>query len=139
MRSITIIIPFIAFLSSSVPAQDIGPEDKITSVYFSGGSYYLDREQAEQILEFISDVKDLRDYYIEIHGHTDNIGSYEYNQYLSKMRNESVFKELLKLDIEHSLISLHDFGELSPSYSNNSWTGRRRNRRVDIVLKKLRI
>ena len=117
--------------------QNIGPEDKVFRIYFGGGSYYIDADQLDQLEDFFNEIDDLREYHIEIHGHTDSIGSIEFNQYLSRMRCEAAFYVIKGMKIDEDLITIHDFGELSPEFSNETWKGRLSNRRVDVVLKKI--
>ena len=123
----------------SVPllSQNIGYEDRVMAIYFGGGSYYVDRQQASDLEDFINEIEDIREYEVELHGHTDNIGSLEFNQYLSAMRCEAVLEEILRLEIDPSIISVHDFGETSPLYNNDTWGGKLKNRRVDVVLRKV--
>lgn len=124
-------------MASLATAQNIGAEDRVMAIYFGGGSYYVDREQAGDLEDFINEIEDIREYEVELHGHTDNIGSLEFNQYLSAMRCEAVLIEVLQLEIDPNIISVHDFGEQSPLYNNDSWMGKRKNRRVDVVLRKV--
>jgi flagellar motor protein MotB len=32
------------------------------------------------------------------------------------------------------MMSVHDFGQLNPLFDNNTWEGRQKNRRVDIIV-----
>ncbi|MEM9858694.1 MAG: OmpA family protein [Bacteroidota bacterium] len=106
----------------------------LKSIYFGGGSYYVDRVQIQELYEFIDKVPSLQDYEIIIFSHTDNIGGKEYNEWLSKMRSEAVKNELINKGIESELIEIRDFGLKNPLYTNYSWQGRRMNRRVDVIL-----
>ena len=40
------------------------------SIYFGGGSYYIDYDQKVELIDFINDIEDLVGYQIEVHGHT---------------------------------------------------------------------
>lgn len=135
MKNALLILNLLFALSTH--GQSIGPEDRIFRIFFGGGSYFIDHQQISDLEDFINEIEDFREYEVEIHGHTDNIGSLEYNQYLSQMRCRAAFYEMVKLDIPKDLITIHDFGELSPLYDNQTWDGRLSNRRVDIVFKKI--
>lgn len=124
-------------LGSPSEAQQTDPNEKVIRIYFGGGSWYIDREQEEDLQEFIDEIEKIDEYEVELHGHTDNIGSIEFNRYLSEMRCQSVLYMLLDMDIERSVISLHEFGEESPIYSNNSWNGKLNNRRVDVIFRRI--
>jgi len=109
----------------------------IKSIYFGGGSYYIDEEQAEDVYKWLEGIENVHQYQIRIESHTDNIGSAKYNKYLSQMRSESTLYLLEHFHTELVNISIGDFGEHSPHFDNNDWEGKLRNRRVDIILRKL--
>lgn len=118
-----------------VRAQQLTPDpDLIISIYFGGGSYFVDKHQAQKLKEFIESHPDIEGYSITVHSHTDNIGSIEYNQRLAEMRSHEVVQRLLALKIARESISIHDFGEFNPVYDNATYEGRLRNRRVDVIL-----
>ena len=105
----------------------------LKSIYFGGGSYFIDEYQIEELKQLVDSVQDIRDYTITIHSHTDNIGGAEYNEWLSEMRGDAVIERLLNLNFKSNQIEKRDFGQFNPVYDNNTWEGRRRNRRVDII------
>ena len=82
----------------SIPAFSQGQE-YIRSIYFGGGSAYIDARQALELKEFIESIPNLENYQISISSHTDNIGGKEYNQWLSEMRSESTIQQLVKNNI----------------------------------------
>lgn len=120
-------------------AQEQQPPEShyIFSIYFGGGSYYIDGEQVEDLGEWLDGIPNIETHQISIHSHTDNIGSVEYNKWLSRMRSESAFQELLRKGIPSDIIDIADFGEESPVYDNRTWEGKLRNRRVDIIIRPL--
>ena len=105
----------------------------IKSIYFGGGSYYVDEEQTLELFELINGIDDLQMFQISITSHTDNIGGVEYNQWLSGMRSEAVIQKLILKGIPADQIHTKDFGQHNPLYSNRNWMGRLKNRRVDII------
>ncbi len=118
-----------------VQAQQLSPDPTmIKSIYFGGGSYYIDPHQAEELRKFIKSFPDIRSYTITVHSHTDNRGGYEMNQILSEMRSYMSIQNLLRFDVPNDIISIHDFGEYNPVYDNSTYQGRLKNRRVDIIL-----
>ena len=123
--------------AASLPAQDVivTPEGMhIMSVYFAGGSYYLDDEQKQAVHDWLGNKTDLHEYEIILHSHTDNIGSLSYNQYLSQMRSLEVLTALEEIMIARDEVRIQDYGELNPLFDNNTLHGRLNNRRVDIIL-----
>ena len=70
---------------------------------------------------------------IEIHGHTDNIGTREYNRRLSERRAKAVKDYLLKKGIERKRLFAVGFGSTRPVATNRTDAGRALNRRVELV------
>ena len=76
----------------------------------------------------------LNDASIIIAGHTDNIGSNEYNQELSEERAKSVKNYLLNHHgIDSKRITIKGYGETKPIASNDTDDGRLKNRRVEFI------
>lgn len=72
--------------------------------------------------------------HVVIEGHTDNVGSDEYNLRLSQERAESVKRSLVSAGVDSSRIVARGFGEQYPLVPNDSDAGRLQNRRVNIVI-----
>ena len=69
--------------------------------------------------------------YLEIEGHTDNIGSDTYNEHLAEMRAEAVRNYLAeKAGIPLHAMSIISYGESKPVAANTTSEGRAQNRRV---------
>ncbi|RLD20374.1 MAG: hypothetical protein DRI71_10440 [Bacteroidetes bacterium] len=116
-------------------AQSLSPEPSmIKSIYFGGGSYYIDPQQSGDLEKFIKSFSNIQNYTITVHSYTDNIGSDEFNQMLSEMRSYMSIQNLLKFKVPRDIITIHDFGEYNPIYDNSTLDGRLKNRRVDIIL-----
>ncbi len=123
---------FVSLISFAQKDED-HPEYLLKSIYFGGGSYEVDEHQLAELIHLIDSVENIKDYTITIHSHTDNIGGVEFNEWLSKMRSESVIQELLNVDFSLSQIQIKDFGQFNPVFDNSTWEGRRKNRRVDVI------
>ncbi len=109
----------------------------LKSIFFGGGSAYIDEAQVKELQEFIYAVENINRYEILVHSFTDNIGSRQYNQWLSQQRSDAVIWELEQLAIPIDLLLKADFGEENPIYSNQTYQGQLHNRRVDIILRPL--
>ena len=72
----------------------------------------------------------------DIEGHTDAVGSVQYNQKLSERRAASVVKALTDLGVEKSRLKAVGYGESKPIASNETVEGRAENRRVHAVMTK---
>ena len=71
---------------------------------------------------------------IEIVGHTDAVGSEDYNLGLSERRGRSVADFLVNRSAEPARLVVEAMGESEPVASNATLSGRAANRRVEIVL-----
>ncbi len=83
----------------------------------------------------ISFLKNNPEMKIEIHGHTDNIGSKKDNLTLSQNRIESVKSFLVENEINSKRVKTKAFGESQPKTTNSTEEGRSRNRRVEFIIK----
>lgn len=72
--------------------------------------------------------------YVEIVGHTDDVGDDNYNMALSKQRAASVRDYLISKGLDAIKVVTTGMGETMPTASNNTPEGRAENRRVEILL-----
>ena len=108
-------------------------KEQLHNIYFGGGSWYIDNEQANELKELVNSIKNLDYYEISITSHTDNIGGKEFNAYLSRMRSESVMRLLRKIGVNPESMKYEDYGEDNPIFDNSTMMGKLKNRRVDIL------
>lgn len=105
-------------------------------IYFDFDSYELDREGAEKLDQLIYILREFPSLEIEITGHTDSKGAYEYNQRLSVNRAKSVYKYLILNDISKDRLTVTGMSEDEPVARNETLDhqdapeGRMLNRRV---------
>ena len=69
-----------------------------------------------------------------VEGHTDSVGSDEYNQGLSEQRAASVKSALVKRGIASERIVTIGYGKKYPIASNDTAVGRQQNRRVEAII-----
>jgi outer membrane protein OmpA-like peptidoglycan-associated protein len=67
-------------------------------------------------------------------GHTDNVGSAEYNQGLSERRAQSAANYVVQQGVAAHRISTRGMGLRDPIASNDTAEGRQLNRRVEVVI-----
>src|SRR5438132_5004641 len=72
---------------------------------------------------------------ITVEGHTDNVGSPDYNQGLSERRANSVRIYLIDESVPSSHIEARGYGESRPKATNSTPEGRQLNRRVEIHIR----
>lgn len=126
-------ISLLLFCSLSFVATAQNPKEIVKSIYFGGGSFYIDDRQSQSLEDVVKSIKNIEYYEISIMSHTDNVGGREFNEYLSRMRSQAAIELLKSLKVPQEIIRFKDFAFDAPSYDNNSWEGRARNRRVDIL------
>ena len=71
---------------------------------------------------------------IAVEGHTDSVGSDEYNLKLSENRANSVRDYLVSQSIDPASVTAKGFGETMPVADNRTAAGRQANRRVELVV-----
>jgi outer membrane protein OmpA-like peptidoglycan-associated protein len=69
-----------------------------------------------------------------IEGHTDSIGSDEYNLGLSRLRSESVKAKLVEDGIDGARITTVGYGKKFPAFGNDTAADRALNRRVEVII-----
>ncbi|MFP4639140.1 MAG: OmpA family protein [Guyparkeria sp.] len=124
------------------PAVEPPPEPKAEKVTLEADTYFdfdksnLKPEGKETLDELVSDMGDLNSIAeVEVIGHTDSIGTEEYNQGLSERRAATVKDYLTSKDIPADVINTEGRGELEPVATNETREGRAKNRRVEITTK----
>jgi outer membrane protein OmpA-like peptidoglycan-associated protein len=106
----------------------------LEDVLFDTGSAVL-KPGAERILDRVSAfLKQYPERTILVEGHTDAIGSADYNQSLSERRAFAVKHALVARGVESSQITARGLGEDMPAVGNDTAAGRQQNRRVEIVI-----
>jgi outer membrane protein OmpA-like peptidoglycan-associated protein len=74
---------------------------------------------------------------VDVMGHTDSDGEFDYNQNLSESRAVSVADYLSARGVNEQRLLAAGYGEASPIASNNTSSGKQRNRRVEIRISPL--
>jgi len=71
---------------------------------------------------------------MQVEGHTDSVGSDDYNQQLSEHRASAVRDYLMQSGIATASVTSAGFGKSQPAVSNDTAAGRQQNRRVEMVV-----
>ena len=105
-------------------------------VKFKSGKYELSKDSQAALDEFAGKVKALNaQYFIEIQGHTDNVGGKRYNEDLGERRAESVRRYLSKsASLPLNRMSTISYGDTAPVTDNKTRAHRAENRRVVLVV-----
>lgn len=106
----------------------------MSDVLFDTGKHTLKPGAREKLAKVAGIVVAHPGLMLSVEGHTDSVGSEEYNQTLSEKRANSVRDYLVQQGVPSTAIAAHGFGENQPVASNDHAAGRQQNRRVELVV-----
>jgi outer membrane protein OmpA-like peptidoglycan-associated protein len=106
----------------------------MSDVLFKSGSYELLPGARERLAKVSGIVLAYPTLHLQVEGHTDSVGSDQYNQALSEQRAEAVRDYLIQQGIASNQIGARGLGKTEPIASNETPEGRQQNRRVELVL-----
>jgi OmpA-OmpF porin, OOP family len=106
----------------------------IYGIYFDSGKAEIKPESEPALNEIVKLLQADPKLKLYVVGHTDNVGTYDYNVKLSKDRADAVVKALTgKYGITASRLLACGDGPTAPVESNQTEEGRAKNRRVELV------
>ena len=129
-----IIDPYI--LEIKLKKIKVGGTVVLRNIFFNTGSYELlpeSKVELQKLIDFLNLNKTL---FIDIDGHTDNVGSEEMNQKLSESRAREVFLYLVNSGIDERRMKYNGFGFTKPIIPNDTPEGRALNRRTEFRIMK---
>ena len=103
-------------------------------VLFDFNKYTLKPEAREKLAKISGIVLAYPDLKLHIEGHTDSIGSDEYNLELSEKRADAVRGYLISQGVKPDNVSATGLGKANPVADNSTAQGRQLNRRVEMVV-----
>ena len=106
----------------------------MSDVLFKTGSFELLAGARERLAKVSGIVIAHPGLKLEVEGHTDSVGSDEYNQKLSENRAGAVRDYLVSQGIPADAIVSRGLGKTQPVATNDTAEGRQQNRRVELVL-----
>jgi outer membrane protein OmpA-like peptidoglycan-associated protein len=106
----------------------------MSDVLFDTGKYSLKPGAREKLAKVAGILLAYPGLTIEVDGHTDSVGSDEFNQTLSEQRAASVRDYLVQQGVSANAVTAKGFGKTQPIASNDSSAGRLMNRRVELVV-----
>nr|WP_298928697.1 OmpA family protein [uncultured Allomuricauda sp.] len=89
------------------------------------------KQSLKDVYEYLKKNPSLK---VSISGHTDDLGSEEYNEVLSNERANTVARHLIRLGLEKTRITYAGYGNKIPLDSTLTDKARRKNRRVEFVM-----
>lgn len=131
-----VVVPAAPAVKPPAPAQPAPPAaSKVTyaaDTFFDFDKYVLKPEGKAKLDDLVGKVKGVNLEVIIAVGHTDWIGTAEYNQKLSERRANAVKAYLVSKGIEKNRVYTEGKGEKQPVADNRTAEGRAKNRRVEI-------
>lgn len=119
-----------------IPLKPLGVGESIVlrNIFFDTDSFNLLPESTAELDYLIQLLKKNKGMRIEIRGHTDNVGTADYNLVLSEKRARSVYNFLIKSGIDSQRLRYKGFGATVPVATNTTPNGRSLNRRTEMVV-----
>ena len=105
-----------------------------SGILFDFDSSALRPEAQRHLTELAASLREYDDSEVLIVGHTDSVGTEEYNQGLSERRAQSAGNFLVRAGVAPDRVRTMGLGELEPVASNETAAGRQENRRVEVAI-----
>ena len=118
-------------MASISEIKEKGTAVRINNIFFEFDRYSLKPESFPELDRLAELLKESPDMKVEIAGHTDNVGTEEYNLELSRKRAQSVVSYLVSVGCERANLIPRGYGEQKPIDTNETEQGRAVNRRVE--------
>lgn len=103
-------------------------------VLFETGEAELRAESLANLERLVGFIEQYPQRSVNIEGHTDSVGSADFNLELSQQRAEAVRDALVDHGVDATRLKAIGLGEQFPIADNQSDFGRRQNRRVEIII-----
>lgn len=123
-------------MKMDIPLEPIraGKSVILNNIFYETDSYDLKDHslvELDKIYDFLSLNKNVK---VEISGHTDNVGSSQYNHQLSNLRADAVVRYLEGKGIEAERLVSEGYGDTAPIGTNDTEEGRAKNRRTELKI-----
>jgi outer membrane protein OmpA-like peptidoglycan-associated protein len=102
-------------------------------ILFNNGNANFKQDSYPILIKITKMMKQYPEAKFKVEGHTDAVGSYEFNKRLSQTRANAVRNYLINSGIPSENLVAEGFGETKPTASNLTKEGRRLNRRVEVI------
>ena len=106
----------------------------LNNIFFESDKYDLKPESAIELNKLVDFLKKNPSIKIEISGHTDNVGSTDYNIELSENRAKTVFDFLIEKNIDSDRLQYKGYGETVAIDNNETELGKAKNRRTEFKI-----
>jgi outer membrane protein OmpA-like peptidoglycan-associated protein len=106
----------------------------IGDVLFATGKATLSGDANRSVAKLADFLKRYPGRNVLIEGHTDSVGSDEFNLALSQQRADSVKEKLVADAVDAARITTVGYGKKYPMASNDTAAGKQLNRRVEVIV-----
>jgi outer membrane protein OmpA-like peptidoglycan-associated protein len=106
----------------------------MSDVLFDSGKYSLKPGAKEKLAKISGILLGHPGLQLQVEGHTDSVGSDDFNQRLSEERADTVRSYLVAQGVPREAVTARGLGKEQPVSSNNTASGRQLNRRVELVV-----
>lgn len=119
-----------------IPMKKVAPGNimVLNNIFFRTDHYTLEPESYPELDKLAGFLAENPGLHVEISGHTDNVGSDDYNLQLSGKRAGSVYDYLVGKGIDVGRMAYKGYGESLPVASNDDEAGRAKNRRTEMKI-----
>ncbi|MEZ4938593.1 MAG: OmpA family protein [Crocinitomicaceae bacterium] len=105
----------------------------LDNLRFDTGKWSIQSSSFEQLKQLATYLKNNPDINLAIYGYTDNVGDDQSNLTLSEKRAEAVKNYLIQQGVSADRLQSQGFGENNPVADNSTESGRKQNRRTEVV------
>ncbi|MDB5152241.1 MAG: OmpA family protein [Mucilaginibacter sp.] len=113
---------------------EVGNKVILKNIFFDTNKSDIKDESKPELQKLIDFLSLNPTVHIEISGHTDNVGSDQFNQTLSENRAKAVYQYLINNEIKAGRLIYKGYGETQPIASNDNEEDRSRNRRTEFKI-----
>ncbi len=113
---------------------EVGVPFRLNNIFFDFDKAVLKKESYPELDRMLLLMNENPEMTFEIAGHTDWIGSDEYNNLLSQRRANAVHDYFVQKGIAKSRLTAKGYGESRPVATNATDEGRAKNRRVELII-----
>ena len=106
---------------------------EVPGIFFDFGKSDIKPESDAALKEVVKLLQTNPTWKVWVVGHTDNVGTVEGNMTLSGGRAAAVVKALVQAGVDPKRLAPHGSGPYAPITTNDTDSGRARNRRVELV------
>jgi len=112
----------------------IGEVIVLKNIFYETDSYALKDESVVELNKLVKFLRENPQIKIEISGHTDNVGTPEYNLRLSENRSKAVADYLIHATVANERLVCRGYGLTQPVAGNETEVGRAQNRRTEVKI-----